>query len=201
MSDIIVASITVLAEGGVAALEMKTVSEKLSIRPPSLYNHVRNVEELRVLVAHAGARTLLQRFESGSQRKRSTAGSLRHMAAVYRDFALENPGWYELMYRVLPRPNRREAVKLSESVLAPLVSAFEQLGLGASDTVHSIRALRAAIHGFILLELSGALQLKESVEMSFSRMVDDLIEAAKRRGRGPRPAVAAKRSRKVAQRA
>jgi hypothetical protein len=104
---------------------------------------------------------------------------------VYRQFARENPGWYELMSRTVQRAAHPGIAELTAVVSSPLVRAFDQIGLSKRDAVHAIRGLCAAVHGFILLELGG-LPIDQNSNVSFSRMVDSLIDAALERGKSSR---------------
>jgi hypothetical protein len=47
-------------------------------------------------------------------------------------------------------------------------------GLHGDDAVDGARSLRAALHGFVVLETSGAFGLPRDVDRSFDRMVDVL---------------------------
>lgn len=186
IGDVIDASVAILAQGGVRALEMSAVSKRLSIRPPSLYHHVRSAEELKVLVTIAGMRSLLNRYQERAGGASSADAVLKQMAIVYRQFARENPGWYELMSRTVQGVAHAGISEVTAIASSPVIQAFSQIGLSQGDAVHAIRGLCAAVHGFILLELGGGLQLGQNADVSFARMVDSLIDAALDRVRSSR---------------
>jgi hypothetical protein len=52
---------------------------------------------------------------------------------------------------------------------------LEDLGIPAADRTHLIRALRAAVHGFVVLERRGQFAMAEDVDESFTRMLNRLL--------------------------
>jgi hypothetical protein len=44
-------------------------------------------------------------------------------------------------------------------------------GITGEEAIHATRCLRAAVHGFAMLEISGGFGLPESTDVSFDRLV------------------------------
>lgn len=163
---------------GYAALTLGRVAEALGVRTPSLYNHVAGLDELRRRLTVRAIDELgatLQRATVG----RSTDAAVRAIAEAYRAFALAHPGLYAT---VVPSTEvdddeiRRAGAAVVETVLA----ALDGYGLGPDDAIHATRSLRAAVHGFVALELGGGFGLAQPPEETFAwmtRLLADGIHA------------------------
>ena len=93
---------------------MRRVAERLGIRAPSLYKHVRDKGELEAALISEGFAEVAERFEA--------TGSLAALGAAYRGFALEHPHLYRLMLQGrLPR--ERLVPGAEERAAAPLIAA------------------------------------------------------------------------------
>src|SRR3978361_1628340 len=87
--EIIAAARELLERDGPEGLSMRRVAERLGIRAPSLYKHVRDKGELEAALISEAFAEAAERFEP--------AGSLAELGAAYRGFALEHPHLYRLM--------------------------------------------------------------------------------------------------------
>jgi Tetracyclin repressor-like, C-terminal domain len=56
-------------------------------------------------------------------------------------------------------------------------------GLDEDETVHATRAVRSALHGFVVLEAAGGFGLPQDVDESYARLVD-LLDSGLGRGSG-----------------
>jgi hypothetical protein len=65
------------------------------------------------------------------------------------------------------RPGRASAV-------AVLLAVLDNCHLGERDAIDAIRVLRVAMHGFTILEAAGGFGLPQSVDATFTRLVDAL---------------------------
>ena len=160
----IAAAIGCVEEDGAPSLGVNAVARRLGIAPPSLYHHVGGNDDLRVAVALEGWRRLADALP--------TDGNVRAMAHAYRDFARAQPRLYELMSQVAVDGAPRDA----------LLERFRAL---VDEDVHALRVVRAALHGFVLLEATGQFGLRASVEQSFERLVDALQPLVKRSSASP----------------
>ncbi|PHY22866.1 TetR/AcrR family transcriptional regulator [Caulobacter sp. BP25] len=94
-------------------LSMRQLAGELGVTPMALYRHFQNKEDLQLHLLQAG----FTRF--GGYLARSEAGvtpieRLERMAEGFTAFAIENPGYFELLFlssRTLPGLRDREAVK------------------------------------------------------------------------------------------
>ena len=135
--EIVAVARELLEREGPAGLSMRRVAERLGIRAPSLYKHVRDKGELEAALISEGFAEAAERFEA--------AGSLAAIGAAYRAFALEHPHLYRLMLQgQLPR--ERLVPGAEQRAAAPVIAAVG----GNGD---SARAVFAFAHGMAILEL------------------------------------------------
>ena len=137
--EIIAAARELLEREGPAGLSMRRVAERLGIRAPSLYKHVRDKGELEAALISEGFEETAERFEA--------TGSLAELGAVYRAFALEHPHLYRLMLQG-PLARERLSPGAEQRAAAPVIAAVG----GDRDRA---RAVFAFAHGMVILELDG----------------------------------------------
>jgi AcrR family transcriptional regulator len=144
------------------------VAGELGVRPPSLYNHVDSREALLRAIARTGYDDLLAALTDAAV-GRAGADALRALAAAYRRYAHDAPGRYLATQRALPGEPGAAAVV---GVLARVLAAW---GLTGDAEIHVLRAVRSALHGFVVLEQTGGFGLDVDRDASFERLVDLLV--------------------------
>lgn len=167
-ADVVACAIQCIEAEGASALGVNRVARALNIKPPSLYNHVRGNADLQQAVAIEAWRLLGAHLAAAPG-----AGSpLRQLATAYRRWAADHPGLYAVMSDTLLDPASPTFAPVSAAVLKlfdPIVA-----GLSASDAIHTVRAIRAALHGFVLLERAGQFRLDVSPDETFEWLIGTL---------------------------
>jgi AcrR family transcriptional regulator len=155
--------------GSVAAVRLSALARALHVQPPSLYNHVDGLEDLRYGLAVYAVEQLLATLRQVSQ---GLVGqeALMAIAVAYRQFAHSHPGLYPLTIRA-PEPEQVALVALSQELLQLLLLLMASLGLQGDDALHAIRGMRAILHGFVSLEAAGGFKMDLDREDSFRRLV------------------------------
>lgn len=173
--ELVVAEAARLAdEEGWEALSLAAVAKRFGVAVPSLYKHVDGLPGLRRAIAVLGANEIgavLQRAAVG----RSGEDALRAAADAYRVYAHAHPGRYTALQR-LPRLATPD-VKLDTDPVAVLTAVLRGFGITEDRSVHAIRVLRSALHGFVDLETQGGFGLPQDVDESFSLLVEGLVRA------------------------
>lgn len=153
--DVVDAGLAVLDEaaatgGGIDALTLAAVAERLDVRPPSLYAHVDGLAGLRRDLAHAAT------VEFGEVLRdavlgRSGPDAVRSFAAAYRRWATGFPGRYEAtLFPIDPDDEERRAgARLALGAIQAVIRGF---GVDEHRAVQAGRSLRAAMDGFTRLE-------------------------------------------------
>jgi AcrR family transcriptional regulator len=162
-------------EVGLEAMTLTVLAERLGVRQPSLYKHVDGVVALRrgiALRAKAALGETLARSAVG----RSGEDAIVAMSQSYRRWALAHPGQYEAAQRAPAAGDDRD-IAVSRAVVEICADVLRGFGLEGDDAIDAIRGYRAALHGFVSLETSGAFGLPQDVERSFDQLVRALSMA------------------------
>ena len=153
-----------------APLTLAAVAGRAGVAVPSLYKHIRSLDELRDGVAVVAVGGLADAVEHAV---RGLAGeqALRAAARAIRTHARAHPGLYAAGQ---PAPGRQASPEL-EAVAARAVGdiagVVSQAGAPAERTVDAVRILRSAVHGFVQLEAAGGFGLPDDVDASFERLL------------------------------
>ncbi len=167
---ILEAAIGCVEEDGVGGFGVNAVARRLGIKPPSLYNHVKNGDELALLVVVEGNWRMLRFMES---RVKGVEGgeALGVLMCAMREWAHEHEALYMLMSQHSPDPASVEFKPVLELMFALFSEALLACGVKESEHVHALRMLRSMMHGFILLEAGSQFALAEDVTESFEWMI------------------------------
>ena len=169
-------------EVGLSSLTLAALAARLGVRQPSLYKHVAGTDGLRRGIALRAKNELadvLRRAAVG----RARGGAITAMAYAYRAWALEHPGRYAAAQRA-PLPGDVDDEIASGNVVRVVADVMAGYQLRDDDAIDAIRALRAALHGFVALEADHGFGLPVDVNRSFDRLVAGLTSAFARWGEG-----------------
>ncbi|MCL2468550.1 MAG: WHG domain-containing protein [Micrococcales bacterium] len=165
-----------LDDGDICAwdtLTLAAVAARAGVAVPSLYKHVRGLDALRVSVAVVCIDQLtaaLAQVPPGPQ-------VVRDLAVTTRAFAHAHPGRYGATQAAWATdPAATEAHQAAARTVETLVAALTAANVPQDHRIDAVRALRAAVHGFVLLELSGGFGLAEPVDTSFDYLVKHLLQ-------------------------
>lgn len=159
--------------GGLDALTLAGVAEALGVKPPSLYEHVAGLAELRRALRVRGLETMASRFRRAAT-GRSRDDAVRALADAFRQMARTHPALYESTVRSAEHASP-EVRAAAEEVLDVLRAVLRGYGIQGAEAVHATRYLRSVLHGFTSLEASGGFGMPLNVEASYRRVVDALI--------------------------
>jgi AcrR family transcriptional regulator len=176
---ILAAAVSIVESKGLDSLNLQNLSALLAVKPPSLYNHIRGLEEVREWVA----RFALEQMETGIRDRvvgRERERAIREAAAAYRDFAKKHPELYKA-FSIIPKSENAELNEKACSMQNTLGRILESCGLRHDDEVHFIRFVRSSLHGFVSLEAMGFFQQGKGIhrKTSFNEMVNMFIVVLK----------------------
>ena len=166
-------AIALADEGGFESVTLASVANQLGIRIPSLYNHVAGLAALRMEMALWGVRELGERVRRAAVGKSGDA-AVFSVAEAYRAFALAHPGIYAATQRAA-QANQPELAAAQTEVLDVMLAVMAAYDLDEDDTLHAIRALRSAMHGFIDLETSGGFGMPLDRQDSFRKLIQLVV--------------------------
>ncbi|WP_066584910.1 TetR/AcrR family transcriptional regulator [Cellulomonas timonensis] len=182
--DAVVAlALEVVDEGGprgFAQLTLAAVAERAGVATPSLYKHVGGLPALRREVARIAVEHLTATLSAAAAAStRDPADALRAMAHALREQARALPGRYSALQGAswVLDPEATAVRAAAGETVAVIAEQLTRLGVPESRRIDAVRAFRAAVHGFIALELDGGFGLPDDVDVSFDYLVDGLVDA------------------------
>ena len=155
---IVNAALTYLDREGWDALTVNALATALGTKGPSLYNHVESLDDLRRAVRMRVVDDILQMLNTvGAGRIRDDA--VMAMASAYRSYAHHHPGRYSAFTRMPLGGDDPEFTAASHAAAAPVISVLASYGLDGEDAFYAALEFWAALHGFVLLEMTGVMDV------------------------------------------
>src|ERR1700758_3883602 len=177
---IVNAALTFLDREGWDALTINALATQLGTKGPSLYNHVDSLEDLRRTVRMRvidDLITMLARVAEG----RTGDDAVLVMAGAYRSYAHHHPGRYSAFTRMpLSGGDDPEFTAVARAAAEPVIAVLASYGLDGEDAFYASLEFWAALHGFVLLEMTGVMDGID-VDAVFSDMVLRLASGMSRR--------------------
>ncbi|ANE46125.1 TetR family transcriptional regulator [Paenibacillus swuensis] len=165
-------------EHGLEAVTLAMLAAKLSVRSPSLYNHIQGLTDLRIQLAVYGLEMLHGALASAVTELTGDE-AVHALAQAYVDFARAYPGIYEASQRYHDQKNEaiREGATLTFILVSNLLSA--SYALEGDAAVHAMRGFRSVLHGFSDLERGGGFGIAIDMNASLRVIVDAFIVGMK----------------------
>jgi AcrR family transcriptional regulator len=155
--DVIVnAALTFLDREGWDGLTVNALAAQLGTKGPSLYNHVESVDDLRRTVRMRVIDDILQMLNTVAA-GRTGDDAVMAMASAYRSYAHHHPGRYSAFTRTPLGGDDPEFTAASHAAAAPVIAVLASYGLDAPDAFSAALEFWAALHGFVLLEMTGVM--------------------------------------------
>jgi AcrR family transcriptional regulator len=172
-AEIIAAARALLEAEGLDAVTMASVAERVGVKPPSLYKHVRDRSALLVAVAEDAAAELASVLEGAAgTAEDDPAARVASLAAAYRAHAHRAPRAAALLFSDL-EPSARPPVEAGARAARPVIEVAAALA-GVDRALPAARVLTAFAHGFTSMELAGAFRLGGDPDEAFRLGVEAL---------------------------
>lgn len=159
-------------EAGLDRLTLAAVARRLGVTLPGLYGHIDGLDSLRRDIAVLAVRELTKTI-SAAAIGRPGRDALHAIAQATCAYAAAHPGRSAASVRA-PDPGDSEHIAAGEAAIAVLLAGLDSYHLGESDAIDAIRVLRVSFCGFTALEAAGGFGLPQSVDATFTRLVDAL---------------------------
>jgi len=162
-------------EVGLSGLTLAALAGRLGVRQPSLYKHIDGMDGLQRSIS------VRAKYELADTMARAAVGracddAIVAMARAYREWAVAHPGRYAAAQHA-PAPGDVDDEAASQAAVRVVADVLSGYQLRDDDAVDAVRALRSALHGFVLLETGGGFGLPVDVDRSFERLVGALVIA------------------------
>ena len=177
---IVEAARILLEEGGLEAVVMSAVAERVGVRGPSLYKHVADRAALIRAVGDqvtADLRATLDRAMSTGD----PAADLRALAHASRAFVHANPNGYGLLFAHL-EPDLQPDPAAVADLGRPIVAAVARIvGDEEPSALEAGRTFVAWAHGFVSIELAGGFRLGGDLDAAYATGIDVILAGISRR--------------------
>jgi len=170
LDTILKASTEMANAQGLDAVTLASLAKKLNIRPPSLYNHVNGLPELRKKLAVYGYEQLYKVLIHATV-GRSKDNAVRALGEAYIVFVRNHPGLYEAMLRS-PNSDDLELKHIQNETVNIVIQVLNEYRLGEEQTLHATRGLRSILHGFASLEQKKGFGLPHDLDVSILMLID-----------------------------
>jgi AcrR family transcriptional regulator len=172
-------ALTFLDREGWDSLTINALATQLGTKGPSLYNHVDSLEDLRRAVRiRVIDDIILMLNRVGEGRARDDAVLV--MASAYRSYAHHHPGRYSAFTRMPLGGDDPEYTAATRGAAAPVIAVLSSYGLDGDEAFHAALEFWSAMHGFVLLEMTGVMDDIDT-DVVFSDMVLRLAVSLDRR--------------------
>ncbi len=173
---IVSVAIACLEAEGESALGVNRVARALGIKPPSIYKHIDGNTALRRSVALE----LWRRFLVDCHQQTENLNNLQMIRAIAyttRNFAQRHSVLYTVMMRTQLSLDDPDFAPIAQEILSFYNKALASYDFEEAELIDAIRMIHAGLLGFIEAEKAGLFTLPRSLDLSFERMLDALIEA------------------------
>lgn len=166
-----------LESTGVHALNLRTLARGLGVSEAAPYHHFRGKDGLIAALAEQGFRTLAARMDAASRRAQEPSEQLREVGRAYVQFALDEPGWFRVMFgaHIANLPDDlvpREAGGEVYGHLQRCCAAVAEAQGRPQRAVSMERAAWSVAHGVATLLLERELRPQETGDMA-----NDVVDA------------------------
>ena len=163
---IVTAARELLEDGGLEAVSMAGVAQRVGIRPPSLYKHFGDRSDLLATVMTDTALDLGRILTDVVERSdEDPTAQLHALAAAYRSFALATPRAAALLFADVAAGATPTLESQAEAV-RPVLRVAEAM-VGPTKALAAARVLTAFAYGFTSMESAGAFHLGGEVDDAY----------------------------------
>jgi AcrR family transcriptional regulator len=178
---IVAAGRTLLEEGGLDAVTMATVAQRVGVKAPSLYKRVRDRSALLTAIATDAADELaavMAAADGGPDLIPEVR--LAALADAFRAFAHRSPRSAAMLFADLG-PGTVAPVEASGRAARPVIEVAAVL-VGPAAALSAARVLTAFAYGFTSMEAAGAFRLGGGVDEAFRLGVSTIANGLRTAG-------------------
>ena len=164
-------------EKGLSYITITTLSEYLGIKKPSLYYHVKTIEEVINGIMIYGWKQVSEDILDHLPDV-NPGENLKNYAREFYRYALDNPGVFETMLWYNKYDND-DLLQATEGLYQFFFLQTDKLGIEREMANHYLRTYRAFLEGFIMLEIHQSFGNPISIKESFEISLDVLLKGLK----------------------
>ncbi len=160
-------------EMGIDNITLKLIADEFGVQTPSLYNHVKSLDDLKKSLMLYGWKQLEEKLlmavvgVSGYE-------ALRAMCYAFYEYATSNPGVFNAMLWY-NKFQDEETLDATKQLFVVLFKIMGTLNIPDETINHLIRTFRGFLEGYSLLVNNGAFGNPISIKESFELSVEVLL--------------------------
>ena len=182
-------AVRTIQKGGVDALTVRAVGQRLGVSGTALYRHFADKSALLAAVASEGFRMLRLRTQDAWDTHGGGAKGFAAMGAAYIRFAAAHPSHYRVMFGGFVRGAPGDSELALEGggafqVLVDAIVSLQQEGILRKDhPLELAQYIWANVHGIAMFAIDGLLKqpIDEVIRFAHERMKSGILQS-----RGPR---------------
>jgi len=172
--SVLTAAVRITEQQGLSNLNIQQLASELGIKPASLYNHTKGINELKADVVRYALGELdkvMRNAAIGYAREEA----LLRIACATRDFGIEHLGLYNAinLFSVVSPSEYKDTLGLHSNVLHQILDTYQ---LDDKIKTSFILAFRSSLHGFVSLEAIGAFGDSLDRDESFQKLIEHTIK-------------------------
>lgn len=163
-------------EKGIANITLKSLAEELGVRSPSLYKHIKGLDELyKELMLYSWR--LLEKDMMKAAIGKAKDDAIIAMCYAYRNFVKLHSGLFETMqwYNMYKSDEHLQATDELVSILFQVLDGYELL---EEQKVHIVRMLRGFLQGFLAIEnhdgFGNSLSIDDTFDLSLQILLNGI---------------------------
>lgn len=173
LTKILEAAIDICDEEGYEKLALSSISERLGIKTPSLYNHIQSLSDLKQKMAYSGLQIM---YDSIVHSVIGCIGddAITSASKAYIAFVSNHPGLYSAIAKV-PDPYEPQFDALSNQLVKVFIKLFGVYDLSEEESIHAVRGLRSMLYGFSSIQMDFGFRLNYSQEDSLNFVIKTFL--------------------------
>lgn len=166
-------TIQLINEQGYYKLSFALLASVFNVKPPAMFKHYNNLDELKEALTLYGVRKLKQSLQDSVTGK-SGEEAVRAICHSYRDFAKTNYGIYQSIQSKYFKKNK-EIEHAAMQLMGVIINVLKGFNIVEENYIHLLRVIRSSLHGFIVLEVEFGFGMPGSIDESFEHQINALI--------------------------
>ena len=160
-------------EQGLNNLSLKAVAEKLNVRTPSLYNHIKSLDDLLREVAHKGMRSMNEQMAQVAIGKSGDI-AMKSISVEYLNFIIEHPGVYETIQWATWH-GTNETAEIFENYIKILSTIILSYNFPSERTDEILNLFTGFLHCFTTLQVRYAFSDPQKVRNDLCNSIDTIL--------------------------
>lgn len=146
-------SIELIENNKFSNFSIRELAKKLDVKPSSLYNHIKGMDELLAEICHLSI-LKLNNYQFKAIENVKGDDAFWKLASAYKLFVKTHPELYNVIINIYKVQTNKDLINALE-ITAPFIQILDNYPLSKAEKAHWQRIFRAILHGFVSQEEAG----------------------------------------------